>query len=65
MIVNKKELVDFVSKYNFPRLIGCITIRKGYVCLIKPVPTICNEEIMCNFEDVKEVKEIIEKVREI
>tara|TARA_R110000782_G_C14544768_1_gene384234 strand:- start:283 stop:468 length:186 start_codon:yes stop_codon:yes gene_type:complete len=47
-IKNRHEVLEFIKEYPAAPIRTALTMRDGYVTLIKPIPTICGAEMMCS-----------------
>ena len=59
MINNKNELIAFMDKYGIVPVTPVVTIKKGYICTFGSVPQIQSAGVYCHYDDLFEVKGII------
>lgn len=55
----KSDILNFLQEYKTYSINGCSTMYSGWVNCIKPVPTICGAELMCNFDTIASLKDYI------
>lgn len=65
LIVNEKELIDFIKKTGCRNIEPCTTIEKGYVSWHGAVSTICMPTIMYNYDDLEKVKSILRRITSV
>ena len=63
MIIDKDQLIDFMDKHGISPVTPVATIKKGYICTFGAVPTIQSAGVYCHYDDLLEVKEIINDYR--
>ena len=59
MIIDKEKVIEFLRVHPNPHIEVTTTIIDGGVSCIRPVPTICGEELHCNSKTYPHLKKLI------
>jgi hypothetical protein len=64
MLINEDEVRQFLEVFPSPTVYTATSIREGYGVCIKPVPTICGAEIICNPQTMSAILSVRDSIYE-